>query len=94
MTVLILPRSVAQFQSYFQPVVNVVRNPRSITSTAGSVANSVNPESVLSTIRNVNSKQLAIAGIVFAEVLGFFTVGEMLGRFKIVGYHGEPSHEH
>jgi F-type H+-transporting ATPase subunit g len=86
--------TVAQFQSYFQPVVNAARNPRSLMSTASSTANSVNPESVLSSIRNVNGRQLAAVGIVFAEVLGFFTVGEMVGRMKLVGYHGEMHHEH
>jgi F-type H+-transporting ATPase subunit g len=84
----------AQFQSYFQPVTNVVRNPRSIVSSASSVTSSINPDAVLSSIRNVNRRQLTTAGIIFAEVLGFFTVGEMLGRLKIVGYHGEPHHEH
>ncbi|KIW70565.1 hypothetical protein PV04_02823 [Phialophora macrospora] len=87
------PPSLAQFQSYFQPVTNVLRNPRSISS-AKSVTSSINPDTVLSSIRNVNRKQLTTTGIIFAEVLGFFTVGEMLGRLKIVGYHGEPQHEH
>merc|ERR1712169_113055 len=84
------PPSTAQFQ----PLINVFRNPRSIGSTMSSMTSSVNPESLLSTVRNVNSQQLTTAGIVFAQVLGFFTVGEMIGRFKVVGYHGEPHHEH
>lgn len=33
------------------------------------------------------------AGVVGAEVLGFFTVGEMVGRFKLVGYRGDV-HQH
>ncbi|KAJ9616844.1 ATP synthase subunit G atp20 [Cladophialophora chaetospira] len=88
------PPSVAQFQSYFQPVTNVLRNPRAITSTASSAADSVNPEAVLSSVRNVNRRQLTTVAIIVAEILGFFTVGEMVGRLKIVGYHGEPHHEH
>jgi len=88
------PPSMAQFQSYFQPVTNMVRNPRSIMSSASSATSSVNPESVLSSIRNVNRSQMATIGIVFAEVLGFFTVGEMVGRMKLIGYHGEAHHEH
>ncbi|KAK5022294.1 ATP synthase subunit G atp20 [Exophiala sideris] len=84
----------SQFQSYFQPLINVFRNPRAIGSSASSLMNSVNPESFLSSVRNVNSRQMTTVGIVFAEVLGFFTVGEMLGRLKLVGYHGEPHHEH
>ncbi|KAK4941032.1 ATP synthase subunit G atp20 [Elasticomyces elasticus] len=77
-----------------RPLINVFRNPRAIGSSASSLMNSVNPESFLSSVRNVNSRQMTTVGIVFAEVLGFFTVGEMLGRLKLVGYHGEPHHEH
>ena len=83
----------AQVQSYFQPLTNVVRNPRSMMSGASS-ASSVTPESVLSSVRNVNRSQMATAGIIFAEILGFFTIGEMAGRMKIIGYHGEVHHEH
>lgn len=49
---------------------------------------------MLNSVRNANSKQIAAAGIVVAELLGFFTVGEIIGRMKIVGYHGGASHEH
>ena len=31
---------------------------------------------------------MVAAGVVGAEVLGFFTVGEMIGRMKLVGYRG------
>ena len=59
-----------------------------------SSATNLTPEAVLSRIRNVDRTQLASAGVVLAEVLGFFTVGEMLGRMKIVGYRGEVHREH
>ncbi|KAJ9632917.1 uncharacterized protein PV06_07925 [Exophiala oligosperma] len=88
------PPSSAQWQSYFQPLVNAFRNPRTIGSSLSSVSNTVSPESFLGGVRNMNSRQLTTAGIVFAQVLGFFTVGEMIGRFKVVGYHGEAHHEH
>ncbi|KIW90050.1 uncharacterized protein Z519_09481 [Cladophialophora bantiana CBS 173.52] len=88
------PPSVAQFQSYFQPLINVFRNPASISSSASSAFKAVNPDAVLGTIRNANRSQLTTVGIIFAQVVGFFTVGEMIGRMKIVGYHGEPHHEH
>ncbi|EXJ95115.1 F-type H+-transporting ATPase subunit G [Capronia coronata CBS 617.96] len=88
------PPTLAQFESYLQPLINVFRNPRSISSVASSLTSSVSPESALSTIRNVNSRQLTNAGIIFAQVLGFFTVGEMIGRMKIVGYRGEPHGDH
>lgn len=35
-----------------------------------------------------------MVGVVSAEVLGFFTVGEIIGRRHIVGYQGEPEHAH
>ena len=63
-------------------------------SSASSVTNSANPETILSSIRNVNRRQMATVGLIFAEVLGFFTVGEMAGRMKLIGYHGEVHHEH
>ncbi|KAH0828250.1 hypothetical protein AYO21_03806 [Fonsecaea monophora] len=88
------PPSVAQFQSYFQPLINVFRNPTSITSSASSVFKTLNPDAALNTIRTANRSQLTAGGIVLAQVLGFFTVGEMIGRWKLVGYHGEPHHEH
>jgi F-type H+-transporting ATPase subunit g len=88
------PPSIAQFQSYFQPLINVFRNPRTITSSASSLASSVKPETALNSVRNVSSGQLTTGAVIFAQVLGFFTVGEMIGRMKLVGYHGEPHHEH
>jgi F-type H+-transporting ATPase subunit g len=63
-------------------------------SSASSAAGTATPESILSNIRNLDRKQLASIGVVFAEVLGFFTVGTMIGRMKIVGYHGGVHHEH
>ena len=35
---------------------------------------------------------MAAVGVVGAEVLGFFTVGEMIGRLKLVGYRGDKEH--
>ena len=36
----------------------------------------------------MSTQQMVAAGVVGAEVLGFFTVGEMIGRMKLVGYRG------
>jgi len=63
-------------------------------SSATSAASGAAPEGILSSIRNANRKQLVSVSVVFAELLGFFTVGTMIGRMKIVGYHGEVHHEH
>ena len=82
-------RNIQAFQSYAQPIINAVRQPGSIFTQLGS---SVSPESILSRIRSLDRKQLASAGVIGAEVLGFFTVGEMIGRFKVVGYRGDVEH--
>ncbi|KAG5930778.1 hypothetical protein E4U53_002132 [Claviceps sorghi] len=52
------------------------------------------PQNMLQQVRNVSNAQLVAGGVVAAECLGFFTVGEMIGRFKIVGYHGETGAHH
>jgi hypothetical protein len=43
---------------------------------------------VLSRVRNMGTAEMVGVGIVGAELIGFFTVGEILGRFKVVGYRG------
>merc|ERR1711939_339216 len=48
----------------------------------------------LSSVRSAGYPQLVGLGIVGAELLGFFSVGEILGRFKLVGYRGGKSEEH
>jgi F-type H+-transporting ATPase subunit g len=63
-------------------------------SSASSAVGGTTPESILSSIRNVDRKQMISISVVFAELLGFFTVGTMIGRMKVVGYHGEVHHEH
>jgi F-type H+-transporting ATPase subunit g len=80
-------------------LTNAVKNPdrlrHFITDARSNLPKSVqSPEGILSSVRNVNSQQLAAVGVVAAEVLGFFTIGTMIGRLKIVGYHGEVHHEH
>jgi F-type H+-transporting ATPase subunit g len=83
------PKSSAQtFQTYWTQALHQLRNPSGLlSSTAGSSRN------VIATLRNLNAQQLAAAGIITAEVIGFFTVGEMLGRFKVVGYRSDaPAH--
>ncbi len=87
--------SAAAFQEYFAPLLNAIRSPTHlrnvINDTARSMsdsASSINPGNVYHTIRNASPKTLAAAGVIGAEVLGFFTVGEMIGKFKVVGYRG------
>jgi F-type H+-transporting ATPase subunit g len=83
----------ATFQSYFQPIVSAARNPTSIFLQTSSTASALNPSTVLNRVRNLNTQQYASAAVVTAEVIGFFSVGEMLGRFKVVGYRSSsPAH--
>ncbi|OJK05011.1 hypothetical protein ASPACDRAFT_74539 [Aspergillus aculeatus ATCC 16872] len=74
------PPNVATFQAYLEPLI---RNP---TNSAFA------PSNIIARIRNANKKELAFAGVTAAEVIGFFTVGEMIGRMNIIGYRGEPEH--
>ena len=74
-------------------MLNIARNPQSLSKAAPNTAN-LTPDAALSSVRNVSRAQLVTAAVVFAEVLGFFTVGEMIGKLKIVGYRGEVHHEH
>lgn len=53
------------------------------------------PQKMLSQARSTSTQQLVTVGIIIAELIGFFTVGEMIGKMKIVGYRSsEPAHDH
>lgn len=78
------PPSIATFQTYYQNILKSIQN-RSILQS---------PQNLIAQARNLSNAQLAAGGVVLAECLGFFTVGEMIGRFKLVGYHGETASHH
>lgn len=87
----ILPNSsVATFQSYFNRALSAIKNPGTLLQSTSSTSSTT----IAQRIRNVSVAQVAGGGVLLAELLGFFTVGEMLGRFKLVGYHGEVAHSH
>jgi F-type H+-transporting ATPase subunit g len=87
-------------QSYMTPVTNAIRNPSSLASRTASIAESTaetaanNPQSFLTRLRNLDSATLITAGVVGAETIGFFTIGEMIGRLKIIGYRGGHAEHH
>ena len=56
-------------------------------------AGSMSPQTVLQRVRNIDIKTAVTVGVISAEVFGFFKVGEILGRFKIVGYRSSNAHE-
>lgn len=87
-------------QQYLQPVTNALRNPSALGSQTAKAAErsadaAINsPQSFLTRLRNLDNATLTSVGIITAETIGFFSVGEMIGRFKIVGYRGAGGHEH
>ncbi|KAK4039845.1 L-arabinitol 4-dehydrogenase [Parachaetomium inaequale] len=81
------PPSVSTFQTYFQNLWKQLQNPSTFFSTLMQLAN---PQQA----RNLSRTQVAAGGVLLAECLGFFTVGEMIGRFKLIGYHGEVNAAH
>ncbi|OAA61540.1 ATP synthase subunit g [Cordyceps fumosorosea ARSEF 2679] len=77
-----VPPSMATFQTTYQNLWTRLRT------------RSVSPQSIIQQVRGLGAAQLVAGGVVLAECLGFFTVGEMVGRFKLVGYHGEVAAHH
>ena len=94
-------------QTYITPLQNALRTPSGVmqsASKAGAAAEKTaestakeamnNPESFLERLRTFDTATLTTVAVVTAEVIGFFSVGEMLGRFKIIGYRGDSHGEH
>ncbi|CAO2657876.1 Nn.00g071360.m01.CDS01 [Neocucurbitaria sp. VM-36] len=92
------PPSLQTMQSYLQPALNAAKNPASLLNRATSEANAAaqkvqqDPANILAQVRNVSRAQWLSAGVVAAEVIGFFSVGEIIGRFKLVGYRAKAEH--
>ncbi|RKF56129.1 putative atp synthase subunit g [Golovinomyces cichoracearum] len=76
--------------SYFQRIFDKIRNPETLLNSISAK----NPQEVLRQARNLSNTELAAGAVLFAELLGFFTVGEIIGRFKLIGYRGETAHHH
>lgn len=85
-------------QGYLQPALNAAKNPSTLFNRVASEANQAaqkvqqEPANVLSQVRNLSREQWLSAGVVAAEVIGFFSVGEIIGRFKLVGYRAKEQH--
>ncbi|XP_014551881.1 hypothetical protein COCVIDRAFT_19920 [Bipolaris victoriae FI3] len=91
------PPSVQTMQNYIQPALNALRNPSTLFSRMASEANSAtqqSPANVIAQIRNVTRAQWYSIGVIAAEVIGFFSVGEIIGRFKLVGYRTKKDEHH
>lgn len=81
------PPSASTFQAHFHWLIEKFQNPSTLLSSL-----SINSTAFLQQARNIRINQVASGAVVFAEVLGFFTVGEILGRRKLVGYQGQTAH--
>lgn len=84
MLILLCFRPLATFQNVYQNLWRAFQNGGFVRA----------PQNMLLRVRDVTNAQLVAGAVVAAECLGFFTVGEMIGRFKIVGYHGETGARH
>jgi F-type H+-transporting ATPase subunit g len=84
----------ATLQKYLQPVTNALKNPSSLLNVSASTveASSAQPVNLLNRVRGASQQQWIGAGIIVAEVIGFFSVGEIIGRFKLVGYRAKEEH--
>jgi len=80
------------FQTYFQNLWKQLQNPSSFFQSAQKTAGSSGAP--LGAVRNISKTQVVAGGVILAECLGFFTVGEMIGRLKLIGYHGEVEAAH
>jgi F-type H+-transporting ATPase subunit g len=79
-------------QSYWNNLLKQVQNPSTLLQSVQKTASSSG--SALPNLRNISTAQVVAGGVVAAECLGFFTVGEMIGRFKLIGYHGQTGAAH
>jgi len=86
------PPPASTFQTYFQNLWKQLQNPSSFFQSAQKTAGSSGAP--LGAVRNISKTQVVAGGVILAECLGFFTVGEMIGRLKLIGYHGEVEAAH
>jgi F-type H+-transporting ATPase subunit g len=76
-------------------LLNAAKNPATLFQKTSETASSIDPWQLLNRLRNLDRQQLVNGAVVGAEVIGFFTVGQMIGRLKIIGYHkGEDTVAH
>ncbi|XXH05507.1 L-arabinitol 4-dehydrogenase [Hypoxylon texense] len=89
------PPSITTFQSYYQNALKSIQNPTARNALLQSVSKAAqSPATLIQQAQNISRAQLVAGGVLAAECIGFFTVGEMIGRFKIIGYHGDKHAAH
>ncbi|EWC48685.1 hypothetical protein DRE_01907 [Drechslerella stenobrocha 248] len=92
------PPSLESFQSFYRPYVGPFLNPANwlgqIKSIRPRISTLPDPETALNSVRAIPTQSLSQYAIVAAECVGFFTVGTMIGKRKIVGYRGGVREHH
>lgn len=79
---------ISTIQRYYQLIPQSIRNPTRAFQRAG--FEDASAASILNRLRNLSREQLVSGAVISAELVGFFTVGKMIGRAKLVGYRGDP----
>ena len=91
-------RSLEALQNFYRPYVGPLLNPGSwwghLKTIRPRIAALPDPETALQRAQAVPKQDLARYAILAAECLGFYTVGTMIGRRKIVGYRGGVKEHH
>ncbi len=82
-------RSVATFQNSYRALWKQVQKPQALIQSAQQAV--AGPGSVM---RNLSTAQLVAVSVLGLECVGFYTVGQIIGRFKLVGYYGHPAGAH
>ncbi|TGZ82749.1 hypothetical protein EX30DRAFT_347138 [Ascodesmis nigricans] len=67
----------------FQSTLKTLFNPQNIAAYS---------RNAVQVARTASRKEAAQVGVIVAEVIGFFTIGEILGRRKLIGYRGKVEH--
>ncbi|KAK6350317.1 hypothetical protein TWF696_006548 [Orbilia brochopaga] len=92
------PPSLEAFQTFYRPYVGPLLNPANwwgqIKSIRPSISKLPDPETAWNRAQKISREELTNYAIVAAECVGFFTVGTMIGRRKIVGYRGGVREHH
>ncbi|KAH8152624.1 uncharacterized protein LAJ45_03465 [Morchella importuna] len=92
------PPKLETFRTTFSPVINTLKGlrtaPSATISNMSSQTASLNmsPRYLLERLQSISRAQVLAGGVLAAEVIGFFTIGEIIGRRKLIGYRGAEQH--
>lgn len=87
-----LRRSSKVWEQYYHQTLELLKNQQLLQQQVKKFMG--NPADLQNRIRSLSAAQVAGGAVVGAEILGFFTIGEIIGRMKLVGYRGPAPAEH